>query len=179
MNDFYVIGDPIKQSKSPLLFNYIFKKLNINKTYGAYQIENPHTLSNFIDSCIKNHVVGINITMPLKESINKYVSAYDKTAQITKAINCIHFKNNNVIRLNIHPGENIDVVSDGTHYPFEDETFDKIMLRCLLEHVDDPKVILKEAARVLKPKGKIVIEVPFINLIHAAPDYFFDLRLIV
>tara|TARA_B100001250_G_scaffold380638_1_gene372244 strand:- start:3994 stop:4665 length:672 start_codon:yes stop_codon:yes gene_type:complete len=83
------------------------------------------------------------------------------------------FKNNNVIRLNIHAGKNIDVVSDGNHYPFEDETFDKIMLRCLLEHVDDPKVILKEAARILKRKGKIVIEVPFINPIHAAPDDYF------
>ena len=38
------------------------------------------------------------------------------------------FKNKDVIRLNIHPGENIDVVSDGTHYPFEDETFDKIIM---------------------------------------------------
>ena len=83
------------------------------------------------------------------------------------------FKNNDVVRLNIHPGENIDVVSDGSHYPFEDGTFDKIMLRCLLEHVDDPKEILKEAARVLKLNGKIVIEVPFINPIHAAPDDFF------
>ena len=83
------------------------------------------------------------------------------------------FKNKDVIRLNIHPGENIDVVSDGIHYPFEDETFDIIMLRCLLEHVDDPKVILKEVTRVLKPNGKIEIEVPFINPIHAAPDDFF------
>ena len=83
------------------------------------------------------------------------------------------FKNKDVIRLNIHPGENIDVVSDGTHYPFKDETFDKIMLRCLLEHVDDPKVILKESTRVLKSEGKIVIEVPFINPIHAAPDDFY------
>ena len=83
------------------------------------------------------------------------------------------FKNKDVIRLNIHPGENIDVVSDGTHYPFDDETFDKIMLRCLLEHVEDPKIILKETTRILKPKGKIVIEVPFINPIHAAPDDFY------
>ena len=83
------------------------------------------------------------------------------------------FKNKDVIRLNIHPGENIDVVSDGNHYPFKDETFDRIMLRCLLEHVDEPHKILKEAARVLKQKGKIVIEVPFINPIHAAPDDFF------
>ena len=55
------------------------------------------------------------------------------------------FKNNDVVRLNIHSGENIDVVSDGNHYPFKDETFDRIMLRCLLEHVDEPHKILKEA----------------------------------
>ena len=37
--------------------------------------------------------------------------------------------------------KDIDVVSDGTHYPFKDETFDKIMLRCLLEHVEDLSLI--------------------------------------
>tara|TARA_B100000029_G_scaffold510451_1_gene601962 strand:+ start:524 stop:1177 length:654 start_codon:yes stop_codon:yes gene_type:complete len=83
------------------------------------------------------------------------------------------FKNRGVVRLNIHPGENIDVVSDGTHYPFDDETFDKIMLRCLLEHVEDPSKIIKESTRVLKSDGKIVIEVPFINPIHAAPDDYY------
>ena len=83
------------------------------------------------------------------------------------------FKNKDVIRLNIHPGEDIDVVSDGNHYPFDNETFDKIMLRCLLEHVEDPNSILKEATRILKLEGKMVIEVPFINPIHAAPDDFY------
>ena len=27
MSNFYIIGDPVNQSKSPLLFNYIFKKI--------------------------------------------------------------------------------------------------------------------------------------------------------
>ena len=47
------------------------------------------------------------------------------------------------------------------------------MLRCLLEHVEDPKLILKETTRILKLEGKMVIEVPFINPIHAAPDDFY------
>ena len=83
------------------------------------------------------------------------------------------FQNGNVIRLNIYPDENIDVVYDGVKIPFDNDTFDKIMLKCVLEHVDDPASILKEASRVLKLNGTMIIEVPFINPIHAAPDDYF------
>ena len=80
------------------------------------------------------------------------------------------FSSDSITRLNIYAGKNIDVVCDGETYPFENETFDKIMLRCILEHVKKPLNILKECNRILKPNGKIVIEVPFVNPIHAAPD---------
>tara|TARA_Y100001970_G_C14250705_1_gene871621 strand:- start:260 stop:910 length:651 start_codon:yes stop_codon:yes gene_type:complete len=80
------------------------------------------------------------------------------------------FNSDSITRLNIYAGKNIDVVCDGETYPFENETFDKIMLRCILEHVKKPLNILKECNRILKPNGKIVIEVPFVNPIHAAPD---------
>ena len=83
------------------------------------------------------------------------------------------FKNDNVTKLNIYPGENIDIVADGESLPFEDGRFDKILLRCVLEHVKDPGKILMEAARVLNRKGKMVIEVPFINPLHGAPEDFF------
>ena len=83
------------------------------------------------------------------------------------------FKNDNVTKLNIYPGENIDIVADGESLPFEDERFDKILLRCVLEHVKDPSKILMEASRVLNRKGKMVIEVPFINPLHGAPEDFF------
>ena len=79
------------------------------------------------------------------------------------------FKSDNITRLNIHPGNNIDVVYDGGIIPFEDKTFDKILLRCVLEHVNDPENLLKEASRILKENGVMVIEVPFINPVHAAP----------
>ena len=62
---------------------------------------------------------------------------------------------------------------DGVIIPFDNDTFDKIMLKCVLEHVDNPASVLKEASRVLKINGTMIIEVPFINPIHAAPDDFF------
>ena len=83
------------------------------------------------------------------------------------------FKNNNVVTLNIIPGDFIDVVYDGKKIPFSNNTFDKILLRCVLEHVKDPSSILEEASRVLKLDGKMVIEVPFINPLHSIPDDYF------
>ena len=80
------------------------------------------------------------------------------------------FKNGDVVRLNIYEGDNIDVVCNGQDYPFDDNVFDKVLLRCLLEHVKNPEDILKEVNRILKPGGRIVIEVPFINPIHGAPE---------
>ena len=100
MNDFYVIGNPVKQSKSPLLFNYIFKKLNIQVIYGSHQLDDAKGVSDFIDKCIKNKVTGINITMPFKESASIYATILDETAKITKAINCMHFINNQIIAYN-------------------------------------------------------------------------------
>ena len=83
------------------------------------------------------------------------------------------FKNKNVIKLNIYPGENIDIVANGERMPFDDGRFDKILLRCVLEHVKDPDKVLMEASRVLNHTGKMVIEVPFINPLHGAPEDYF------
>jgi SAM-dependent methyltransferase len=39
---------------------------------------------------------------------------------------------------------------DGTHLPYQDETFDVVMFSDVLHHTDDPEIILKEANRVAK-----------------------------
>ncbi len=49
-------------------------------------------------------------------------------------------------------------VSDATNkLPFDDSIFDVSYMRNLLHHVDNPDQILKEAQRVTKPRGKIII----------------------
>jgi len=79
-------------------------------------------------------------------------------------------KDDSIIKVNMEKLPGVQIVCNAEKLPFKNNSFDKIMLRCILEHVIDPMIILKETKRVLKPEGKCVIEVPFINPIHAAPD---------
>ena len=97
MSNFYIIGDPIKQSKSPLLFNYIFRKMDLKAKYKMKKISTMSDLSIFMKQYKKLNIKGLNITMPLKESIYPYIDHLDKNAAIIKSINCIHFKNNQIL----------------------------------------------------------------------------------
>ena len=65
--------------------------------------------------------------------------------------------NLDVVRL---PG--VDVVHDLEKfpYPFDDNTFDLIEASQVLEHVDNLRGVMKELARILKPGGKLKIDVP-------------------
>ena len=52
------------------------------------------------------------------------------------------------------------VVGDVTRLPFEDASFDKMILSEVLEHLPDDTAALREARRVLKPGGVLAITVP-------------------
>tara|TARA_B100001769_G_C22002345_1_gene538652 strand:+ start:17 stop:826 length:810 start_codon:yes stop_codon:yes gene_type:complete len=91
MNNFFVIGNPIKHSSSPMLFQYIFKKLDIDASYSSKLVTNEH-LEKTLMKFKSNNVSGINITMPLKSKIIGFVDQIEKNASITKSINCLHFK---------------------------------------------------------------------------------------
>jgi SAM-dependent methyltransferase len=44
--------------------------------------------------------------------------------------------------------------------PFEDSSFDGVVLKDLLEHVTDPVAVVREAHRVLKPGGRVFASSP-------------------
>lgn len=54
-----------------------------------------------------------------------------------------------------------DVSAD--HLPFPDESFDAVVMSELLEHLPMPIAALKEARRVLRPEGLLLITVPNAN----------------
>lgn len=65
------------------------------------------------------------------------------------------------------------VVGDLHCLPIASASINNVIALCVLEHVKNPISVVFELARVLKPEGLLLIEVPFINPYHAAPhDYF-------
>ncbi len=66
----------------------------------------------------------------------------------------------------------IDVVHDldVTPWPFADNEFDLVFAHSVFEHLDDQIAIMKEMKRILKPKGRILITVPYFR----CPDAFTD-----
>jgi SAM-dependent methyltransferase/uncharacterized protein YbaR (Trm112 family) len=75
-----------------------------------------------------------------------------------------------VMNMDIGRFENVDVVGVAEHLPLDDASCDGIVVQAVLEHVDDAEAVLSECARVLKASGSILIEVPFIQGYHAAPN---------
>jgi len=100
MSNFYIIGNPISQSKSPILFEYIFKEINIDAHYKSKKINDRDDLSSFIKAYKNLNIKGINITMPFKETICSDIDIFDENAKIIQSINCIHFNNNQILGYN-------------------------------------------------------------------------------
>lgn len=51
-------------------------------------------------------------------------------------------------------------LADGTALPFDNEVFDGVVLQDVIEHVDTPALLLREAARVLRTDGILYISTP-------------------
>ena len=67
-----------------------------------------------------------------------------------------------------------DILADlNESLPIDDEVADAIISFSTLEHLREPESMLREAYRLLKPGGSIVLQVPFMWWVHEAPhDYY-------
>lgn len=62
---------------------------------------------------------------------------------------------------------------DGSVWPLVTASADVVLATETLEHVQDPKLFVTEAARVLKPAGTLILTVPFAARWHFIPhDYW-------
>jgi SAM-dependent methyltransferase len=68
--------------------------------------------------------------------------------------------------------KDLDVAADAHSLPFANESLDAVYSNAVLEHVQRPWRVAEEIYRVLRPGGKIFINVPFLNIIHDTHDYF-------
>ena len=78
------------------------------------------------------------------------------------------------ISIDIDPRRRPDVVADAHRMPFRDRTFDTVVASQVFEHLHNPREAAVEAARVLRPGGRLLVAVPFLYWLHATPHDYFD-----
>jgi len=69
--------------------------------------------------------------------------------------------------------QRVDVICEATNLDFESEVFDTVFSTQVIEHVNDPFLMLKEAYRVMKKGGVIIVSAPFCWELHEEPYDFF------
>jgi len=60
--------------------------------------------------------------------------------------------------------------------PFEDESVDICLLAEVVEHLENPFVLLQEAQRIIKPNGRIIFTVPIHPMHDAYYQHFWAIR---
>jgi SAM-dependent methyltransferase len=72
-----------------------------------------------------------------------------------------------------HAGAPFDCLYDGQNLPFGSAVFDSALCTEVLEHTKEPRRVLGEIARVLKPGGHVLVTAPMVLHHHEQPhDYF-------
>ena len=99
MNKYFVIGNPINHSLSPLLHNYWIKKNNINAEYFKKELT-LNKLEEFINDIRQEKISGANITIPFKKSIIPYLDILSPEAEKSQSVNTIALKDNKLIGYN-------------------------------------------------------------------------------
>lgn len=117
----------------------------------------------FYNSNLKMYAQGILLDLgcgnvPLFGTYRNYV---DKTV-------CVDWNNT------FHKNDFVDYYVDlNKELPFEESSFDTVLLSDVLEHIKEPTSLWKEINRILKQGGHLILNVPFHYWIHEQPyDYY-------
>jgi len=96
-----LLGKHIAYSKSPLIHQYMAKKLGLSITYDLIDID-EEDLPRYIKLLRKGLYQGYNVTIPYKQVVMKYVDELTPKAKRIKAVNTLYVKGDKII------GDNTD-----------------------------------------------------------------------
>ncbi len=94
-----LFGQPISQSFSPSIHNYLSKKYKKNNIYMCFEIEKTN-LQTATQGIKVFNMKGCNVTIPYKVDIIPYLDKIDRNAQLIGAVNTIKNANNELIGYN-------------------------------------------------------------------------------
>ena len=102
MKKYLVIGNPINHSLSPKLHNYWLKKNDIEANYDKQLIEKKN-VKEIIEDLRGGKIEGLNVTVPLKSEVIRFLDVLSDEAQITNSVNTIYKEKDKLI------GHNTDI----------------------------------------------------------------------
>jgi SAM-dependent methyltransferase len=77
-----------------------------------------------------------------------------------------------VINVDLFDYPGVDIVASIDQVPLPDASIDGIVIDNVMEHVREPKAVVKEMSRLLKSGGTVYIATPFMYPFHSSPaDY--------
>jgi shikimate dehydrogenase len=88
-----LIGYPVSHSLSPVIFNAAFKEVGLNWCYVPLPVRNESDLKVVLEGLKACGFVGVNVTMPHKESILKCLDEVTAFAKMVSAVNVVHIRN--------------------------------------------------------------------------------------
>ena len=92
MRKYGLIGFPLEHSFSKSYFEKKFNKLQIkNVNYENYELDNINHLNNLIEKV--PDINGLNVTIPHKENVMKFLDEVDDEAKKIGSVNVIKFQN--------------------------------------------------------------------------------------
>ena len=115
MKNYLVIGNPIDHSLSPQIHNYWIKKNNISAVYDKQKLTND-SLKDLILRIKEKKIDGINVTVPFKKIIIKYLDVLSPEAEGTQSVNTIYLENEKIV------GHNTDIF--GFEFAIKNTNFD-------------------------------------------------------
>jgi glycosyltransferase involved in cell wall biosynthesis/predicted SAM-dependent methyltransferase len=83
-------------------------------------------------------------------------------------------KFDNVIEVEFAVFRNTDVLADAHNLPFDDNSFEAIVVMNAFEHYRGPSRVARELFRVLRPGGRIHIRTAFLQPLHEPPHHFYN-----
>lgn len=81
-------------------------------------------------------------------------------------ISVLKEKKFNFIEADVSLGKNTKIVFDAHNIPYQDNTFDLVVIQAVLEHVVSPEIVVNEIYRTLKDGGLVYSEIPFMQQVH-------------
>lgn len=85
-----VIGDPIAQSKSPVIHRFWLEKLGLEGDYRATRVGPSDVASFLAERAADPAWRGCNVTMPLKQAVQSHLHSVEETADRIGAVNTIY-----------------------------------------------------------------------------------------